>query len=451
VSAPPGGAERVTRDRRAAYLDLHVQACRAGRRGGMINRAALLFGTEDAARDPPHGVIGCPGCGLVQALPPRSGHGIVHCRRCDWPLERTAGRSIDAALACALATFLLLFPANLLPLLRVSILGVVNRSVVASGVAGIWRQGWPAVACVVGLEIVVLPFFRFGLLSAVLLAVRRRRRAGWVGPAFRIAEALDRWAMMDVFLFGCVVGYARVAPFLPVRIGAGGWCVIATALLTLLTRATLERRAIWRAIRPDATILPAAGRACTACDLVVADGAAGRPCPRCGAGLFRRRPFATVRALAMTLAGFLCYPIAYAYPMEYSDRLGSQHGYTIMTGVFKLTDAGLWFFAIVIFVASVMIPLLKLFVLSWCGLSVCMGSRRRLATKTALLGVTRAIGRWSHIDVFTVAVFLPLMHLPGYLRIVIGRALPAFLAVVVLTMIATELFDPRALWPEDDR
>lgn len=415
-----------------------------------MNRAALLLGAEDAAIDPPHGVIGCPGCGWIQTLPARRGHGVVHCVRCDQPLERTAGRSIDAALACALATFLLLFPANLLPLLRVSILGVVNRSLIVSGVAGIWRQGWPVVACVVGLEIVVLPFVRFGLLSAVLLAVRGGHRARWVGPAFRIAEALDRWAMMDVFLFGCVVGYARVAPFLPIAIGAGGWCVIATALLTLLTRATLERRAIWRAIRPDASVPPAAALACTRCDLVAGGAAPGDRCPRCDARLFRRRPFATMRALALTLAGFACYPVAYTYAMEYSDRLGIQHGYTIMIGVFKLGDAGLWFFAIVIFVASVVIPLLKLFVLSWCGLSIHAGSTRRLATKTRLVRTIRAIGRWSHIDVFTVAVFLPLMHLSGYLRIVIGRALPAFLAVVVLTMIAAELFDSRALWPDPE-
>ncbi|MDE2580819.1 MAG: paraquat-inducible protein A [Rhodospirillales bacterium] len=413
--------------------------------------AALLLGVEDAAVDPPHGVVGCPSCGRIQELPRSAGHGTVHCLRCDHPLERTAGRASAAALACALTTFVLLFPANLLPLLRVSILGVVNRSVIASGVAGIWHQGWPAVAGVVGLEIVVLPFLRFGLLSAVLIAVRAGLRAAWIGPAFRISEALDQWAMMDVFLFGCAVGYSRVAPFLPITIGAGGWCVIAAALLTLVTRASLERRAIWRAIRPDAAFPPATALACASCDLVVANAQAGTRCPRCRARLFGHRPLATMRALAMTLAAFVCYPIAYVYPMEYSERLGVPHGYTIMTGVFKLLDAGLWFFAIVIFVASVMIPLLKLFVLSWCGLSIHAASSRRLRSKTALTRLTREIGRWSHIDVFTVAVFLPLMHLPDYLRVVVGRGLPAFLAVVVLTMIAADLFDSRTLWITDDR
>lgn len=226
-----------------------------------MKAAALLFGVENVAIDPPHGVVGCPGCGLIQSLPRRAGRGRIECERCQAPLERTAGRSTDAALACAVTICILLFPANLLPLLRVSILGVVNHSIIASGVAGPWRQGWPLVACVVGLEIVILPFLRFGLLAAVLLAVRVGHRAGWMGPAFRIAEALDRWAMMDVFLFGCTLGYVRVAPLLPITIGVGGWCVIAAALLTLVTRAALERRAIWRAIRPDATSAPPGARA----------------------------------------------------------------------------------------------------------------------------------------------------------------------------------------------
>jgi paraquat-inducible protein A len=344
----------------------------------------------------------------------------------------------------------LLFPANLLPLLRVSILGVANHSLIASGVAGAWMQGWPVVAGVVGLEIVVLPFVRFGLLSAVLVAARSGVRAAWVGPAFRISEALDEWAMVDVFLFGCVVGYERVAPFLPVEIGAGGWCLIGAALMTLVTRATLERRAIWRAIYPDAETRPDGAIACTGCELVV-QAQDGALCPRCGKRLSRVRSLAAMRAAALTVASFLCYPLAYIFPMEYNERLSMRQGYAIMTGVDKLLHAGLWFLAIVVFTASVAIPLAKLFVLSWCGLSVRRGSPHRLRAKTRAFDTVRIVARWSHIDVFTVTVFMPLMHLPGYLSVRIGEALPAFLAVVVLTMIASDVFDPRAIWVAADQ
>ena len=117
-----------------------------------------------------------------------------------------------------------------------------------------------------------------------------------------------------------------------------------------------------------------------------------------------------------------------------------------MTGVMKLIDAHFLLFAAIIFVASILIPLLKLFSLSWFFISVHFHSVKRLKLKTETYRLIKTIGLWSHVDVFTVTVFLPLMHLSGLLAVYVGDALPAFLAVVVLTMIATEIFDPRALW-----
>lgn len=414
-----------------------------------IDLTTLLVGTEDAVADPPHGIIGCPECGLIAALPRRSGHGVVHCRRCDAPLEHTTARSVDAALACSLTTFLLLFPANLLPLLVVSLVGQTHQGVIGSGALGVWNQGWPIVAVIVGLELVLIPFLRFGLLSLVLAMVKLRKRAHWLGPTFRIAEALDQWAMVDVFLFSGFMAYGRIAPFMPVRIGAGGWSMIGVALLTTVTRASLERRAIWRAIMPDARSRPPDAIACTSCDMVVAGEMAGRRCPRCGDPLWRTRPHAMTQALALTLAGFVCYPPAYIFPMEINMRAGIAHPYTIMTGVDRLLDAGFWYFAIMIFCASILIPLLKLFALIWFALSIHAGSTKHLKFKTHLARIVREIGRWSHIDVFVVTIFLPVLYLGGDFSIQVGRGLPAFLAVVVLTMLASDLFDSRALWKAD--
>ncbi|MGH7996056.1 MAG: paraquat-inducible protein A [Opitutaceae bacterium] len=395
---------------------------------------------------PSRDVIGCPDCGLIQNLPKPPRRGSLRCLRCDSALERTNGRSLDAALACSLATLLLLFPANLLPILQVNILAATNRSVIASGAIGIWHQDWPLTALVVGLEIVVIPFVRFGTLTAVLLALRLGKRGGWLGPVFRWSERLDQWAMVDVFLFGGVVGYTRVAPFLPIRIEPGGWCLIAAAFLTLVTRASLERRQLWRRIGPVVRERHQEMIGCSACDFPVTSDRAGSRCPRCRARIWPCRPNATMRAVALTVAAFAFYPAAYLFPMEYSAQFGTRFGYSIMTGVNELFQVHLWFFGVVIFCASIVVPLLKLFAMTWFGISIHRRSNSRLRLKTNLYRVVNAIGRWSHIDVFTVSVFLPLMQLRGVLGVVVGRALPAFLAVVVFTMFASELFDPRALW-----
>ncbi|ABQ31282.1 paraquat-inducible protein A [Acidiphilium cryptum] len=411
-----------------------------------MSLASFLFGTPDAVRDPPHGVIGCAWCGLVQRLPARSGPGVIHCRRCDAPLERMSGRGLDAALACAVATLVLLPPAILLPLMRVSLLGTANRSTITAGIAGLWHQGWPLAGIVLAAELIALPLARFGLLAAVLAMLRARRRAAWLGPAFRIAERLDEWATIDVFLIGCIIGYSRVAPFLPVRIGAGGACVIAAAFMTMITRATLERRAIWRSIGPESSHAGHDAIACAACGHVAAAADAGTRCPRCRATLWRQRPHATAQALALTLAGFIFYPIAYLYPMEIDMRAGTAHAHSILSGVMKLFQAGLWPLGLIIFTASVAIPLIKLFGIAWIILSSHRHSTRRLRLKGHVCRLIVEIGRWSHIDVFTVAVFLPLLHLSGLLSIDVADGLPAFLAVVVLTMLAARALDPRRIW-----
>jgi paraquat-inducible protein A len=407
-----------------------------------------LIGVPDATMDPPHGVVVCPDCGLIQSLPPLQGRGKLACVRCGHVLERTAGRSINAAMAMTLSALFLLIPANFLPLLKVNIFGVHHASVLASGIWSVAAQGWPIVAVILALELLILPFLRFTTLAIVLLTLDTDHHPHWLGKMFRWSEQIDQWAMLDVFLIGFGIGFERVAPFLSIVIGVGGWCVIGLAFLTMLTRATLERREIWRRIGPNyASIAPdIAHIGCPYCGLPTPAHHEEKKCQCCGTRVRRYKTGATMRTLAFTLAGFFCYPFAYLYPMETNYQIGSLHPYTIMTGVVKLVDAHFLIFAAIIFVTSIVVPFLKLFSLSWFFISIHLHSQKRLRLKTQVYRLIKTIGRWSHVDVFTVTVFLPLMHLSGLLAVYVGYALPAFLAVVVLTMIATELFDPRVLW-----
>jgi paraquat-inducible protein A len=197
--------------------------------------------------------IACPHCATIQVLPPPPERGRLVCVRCEDVLEHTTGRSTDRALACAVAAFLFLLPANMRPLLTVRApAGLVARTHIFSGILAIWVQGWPLMAVVCALEGIILPFLRFALLIAALIAVKLELMGDWVGPTFRYSEMLDMWAMPDVFLLGAAIGYGRVVALIPVRIETGGLCLIAAAFLTMLTRASLDRRAVWRRIAAPA-------------------------------------------------------------------------------------------------------------------------------------------------------------------------------------------------------
>jgi paraquat-inducible protein A len=392
--------------------------------------------------------IACSDCGTLQDLPRLPPAATAVCPLCRNRLERTAGRSLIAALACASATFLLLFPSNLLPLMQVSMLGMTRGSGIFPGVADLWQRHWVIPSILVALFVMILPLVRFGLLSTVLALLRLGRRPAWLGRGFRWAMHLDQWAMPDVFLLGAAVGYSRVAAKLPVVVTPGGFCFIAAALMSMLTRASLDRRTVWRAIgaeggspSPDVDVV-----ACGACELVLPAERQSTACPRCGLRVRARRPVSMIRTLALVIAGLLLYFPANLYPMSTDLQMGSHVSHRIIDGILDLFGAGLWPLGVLIFITSVAIPLLKLAGLSWFIFSVHRSSRSLLVFKTRLHRLIDEIGRWSNIDVFTIAVFVPMLQFDSLISADAAPGATAFMLVVVLTMIASQVFDPRLMW-----
>lgn len=393
-------------------------------------------------------ITACSHCGTLQDLVPLPAGTIAFCSTCENPLERTSGRSVQAALACASATLILLFPANLLPLLTVSMLGATRVSRVGTGVVSLWTHHWVLVAVLVAGFAVVLPFVRYGLLTTVLSLVLARRRPRWLGRAFRWAIELDAWSMPDVFLIGLAVGYSRVAANLPVTIGWGGFCFIAAAFLSMLSRAALDRRTVWRAIELHLPALSAREPliSCTACDLVLPTSAEGTPCPRCSLRLHSRKPDAVIRTVALLIAAFVLYIPANVYPMSTDVQLGELVPHRIVDGIRELYEAGLWPLGILIFCTSIAIPFLKIAGLGWFLVSIRRRSRGKLRLKTRLYRLIDEIGRWSNTDVFTIAVFLPVLQFGDIVSTQAATGVTAFIGVVVLTMLASRTFDPRLMW-----
>ena len=393
--------------------------------------------------------IACPDCGTLEEIPRLLRSDTAVCIRCQSDLEKTNGRSLGAALACSLATFLLLVPVNVAPLLRVDIFGMHSQTVTAAGVAQLWGRGWILLAGLSALFIIILPFLRFGLLSAVLAALRFERRPAWLGAAFRWSLWLDAWAMIDVYLLAGCVGFYRLINIDQARvtIQLGGACFIAAAFLTMLSRATLDKRTVWRAIGGETHARkgePMLG--CTTCDLVVPLCREGQRCPRCGARLRVRKLDAAAWTAALLIAALVLIFPANIYPMNVSNHLGQQVNYTIMTGVHDLFKSGLYPLGVLIFCTSILTPGVKILALGWCVLSVYRGSRRHLVVKTKVLRVIAEMGRWSKTDPFAIVFFVPLVHFGALGSEDAGWGATAFMMMTFLTMVASVTFDPRLMW-----
>nr|WP_318290024.1 paraquat-inducible protein A [Paraburkholderia sp. BL8N3] len=293
----------------------------------------------------------------------------------------------------------------------------------------------------------VSAFLRFGGLVVVLGALRLDKRFRGIGALYRWTLWLDAWAMSDVYLVGCFIGYARVTQNLSGTIGAGGYCFIVAAVMSMLTRATLDRRSVWCAIASDRPLDPdEQAISCTTCNLVASLEREGQPCSRCGLRLRVRKTDAVVRAAALSLAALVLTLPANFYPMTMSVQLGKDVPHRIIDGVYELFHAGLWPFGILIICTSIVIPLAKVLGMAWFIASVCLRSHRHLRMKTHLFRWIDELGRWSNVDVFTIAAFAPLIR---FHEIASTRTAPGatpFALVVFLTMAASRMFDPRLMW-----
>lgn len=391
------------------------------------------------------GHVGCPNCGVALTIPllPRGADAV--CARCTSIVERARGTSIGAALCLAATTLILLLPGNLLPIYRVGLLGASRETHVLSGVTALWGEGWPELAIPVLLFAIIAPLVRYTALTLVLGTLVAGRRPSWLGSMFRHAEALAPWAMPEVMLLGLWVAYGRLEALFALRIETGAYCWAAAAITALLTRALLDPRAVWRAIGREDRIAGSVV-SCGACELTARASAAGTPCRRCAATLHIRKPNSLARTAALTLAGLIFYVPANLLPMAATIQVQAFLPYTVLKGVKDLAAANLWGLAVLVFTASFAIPLLKLAGMGWLLWSVRTGSTKHLRLKRRLYEIIHEIGRWSMVDVFAIAVFVPLMQ---FGEIAGARAMPgsaAFVMVVILTMLATETFDPRLLW-----
>jgi len=195
----------------------------------------------------------------------------------------------------------------------------------------------------------------------------------------------------------------------------------------------------------------AAGRdlcSCHVCNLVSRWQPSAGPayCPRCGATLHMRKPGSVARCWALLIAAYILYVPANLLVIMETGSFISYRKDTIVSGVVHLWQTGSWMIAVIVFIASVIIPLLKLISLTLLLVSVQRRSRWRPKQRTRLYRMVELVGRWSMLDIYVVTLLAALVQLGSMATVKAGPGAVAFGAVVVLTMLAAMQFDPRLIW-----
>ncbi|MES9857185.1 MAG: paraquat-inducible protein A [Sedimenticola sp.] len=188
---------------------------------------------------------------------------------------------------------------------------------------------------------------------------------------------------------------------------------------------------------------------CHLCGLAVKSTGDGREhCPRCGSHLSFRKPHSLARSWALLLTAAILYIPANLLPVMKTTYFGGQSTDTIMSGVIFFIKDGDFLLAAVIFIASILVPMIKILALGFLLLSVQWGYRFRRVERTRLYQAMEFIGRWSMVDIFVVALLTALVQMGEIFTIEPGIGATAFAMVVIFTILAAMSFDPRIIWDQ---
>jgi paraquat-inducible protein A len=185
---------------------------------------------------------------------------------------------------------------------------------------------------------------------------------------------------------------------------------------------------------------------CHDCGALAKLEAASRPCPVCGSPLHARIPNSLQRTMAFLLAGYALYVPANLFPIMTVTQFGVGEPHTILGGILALVDSGMLPIAILVFIASILVPLLKLLGLTLLWLCVFYRWQVNARRWTLMYRMIAFVGRWSMLDIFMISILISLVDLGGVAQVLAGPAATAFASVVVITLFAAKSFDPRLIW-----
>ena len=142
----------------------------------------------------------------------------------------------------------------------------------------------------------------------------------------------------------------------------------------------------------------------------------------------------------------MLYVPANLLPIMHVTSLGQSRSDTILSGAEFLLVSGMWPLALIVFVASILVPLAKMLILTYLLVSVQLRWSSRPLDRTRLYRFTEFVGRWSMVDVFVVTVLVALVHLGAVAEVEARLGAVFFAGVVILTMLSARTFDPRLIW-----
>lgn len=393
----------------------------------------------------------CSGCGLFQIVPRLEPGNTASCARCGTALRRAKADPITTPLALHAAALVLLIVVALTTLMTVSTAGISHQANLFSGPAELWRRGMWSLAAVVVFATAAAPLAVLSGTLYVLIGLRAATPPRHLRKIFGWVELLRPWSMIEVFVFGVFVAYVKLGDIVKIQMDIGVLALLALTIVMIWASVEMDREAVWEAVSNNAAPVLSDRLPVVSCELCGMVDNVRTPhdhghCLRCDSVLHPRKPDAINRTWALMLAAAILYIPANLYPVLTVVQLGAGAPSTIMGGVEELLSSKMYPLALLVFFASIAVPMLKLVGLAVMLITTQTRSVSWLTDRTKLYHFVRWIGRWSMIDIFMESLLGALVRFGSVATIQPGIGAVAFCGVVILTMLAAECFDPRMMW-----
>ncbi|WP_058969350.1 membrane integrity-associated transporter subunit PqiA [Type-D symbiont of Plautia stali] len=404
------------------------------------------------ATDQAHQWILCPQCDLTVKLPAVPVGSRARCPRCHTTLTANwhEPRKRPTGYACA-ALFMLVL-ANLFPFINMHVAGLSSQISLLEIPQVMDREDYRSLATLFMLFVQGIP--AFCMITIILLVNRVRMPHSLRLGLARILFQLRSWGMAEIFMAGVLVSFVKLMAYGDIGLGSSFWPWCLFCVLQLRAFQCVDRRWVWQRIDPlpPLPIVPMAGisglkqglRSCPCCTAILST--AQGECPRCGVVAPARRKHSLQWTLALLITSVMLYIPSNIMPIMVTETLGSQYPSNIMAGVVLLWSDGSWPVALVIFVASIMVPTLKMLAIAWLCWHASGRGQRDDEKMHLIYEVVEFVGRWSMIDVFVIAILSALVRMGRLMSVYPAPGALLFAMVVILTMFAAMTFDPRLIW-----
>ncbi|MDF2412039.1 paraquat-inducible protein A [Aeromonas sp. 1HA1] len=400
-----------------------------------------------------HDATACEECDLLVPATALAVGETSSCPRCGHTLSRHLPDQERRPIAYGFAAIIMFVLSNSFTFMSFSAKGIGQEMTFMQCITTLVDQGYLFLGAVLSLTLIGLPLVYVGSIMLVLWRIDKDLHSNALRSLGRLLCRIKPWLMVDVFLIGVLISLVKLMGMADIKMGLSFWAFVGYTVLLIKTISSLDRMWLWqrlfgptgaRELDAEATAMASGLVGCHICGALSEVGE--HSCPRCGGKLHSRKPGGLSRTWALLLTSVILYVPANLYPIMDTVFLGDDSPSTILGGVVLLWALGSYPIAAVIFIASVVVPLVKIMALLWLCYMVQRGHGASPLGKLKLYRMTEFVGRWSMIDVFVVAILAGLIRLDNLMTIYPGPAAVAFAGVVLITMVAAMSFDSRLIW-----